>query len=456
MIDPSRLGNSEFRSEYRLKYAYTAGSMYKGIASEALVVALARAGLIGYFGTGGLALDRIDAAIDSIRSRVDDDHSYGMNLLHNVGDRELEDRTVDLFLARGIRFVEAAAYTDVAPSVVRYRLRGLTRRPDGTIHAPRFVLAKVSRPEVARAFMSAAPEGMVRELVASARLTVEEAELGRHIPVAGDICVEADSGGHTDGGVAYALMPAMLNLRDEMMTRHRYQKRIRIGAAGGIGTPEAAAAAFIMGADFITTGSINQCTVEAGTSDVVKDMLQDIDVQDTAYAPAGDMFETGAKIQVLRKGVFFPGRANKLYELYTRHNSLDEIDPHTRKQIEEKYFGRSFEEVWLETKSYYARLHPGREEPTPKQKMSLIFRWYFVHTTRLAMRGIEDGRVNYQVHCGPALGAFNRWVKGTELESWRNRHVADIAERVMNGAAAVLSRRYAAIAVPDDVPTTMA
>jgi trans-AT polyketide synthase/acyltransferase/oxidoreductase domain-containing protein len=455
MIDPSRLGDSEFRSDYGLKYAYTTGSMYKGIASEALVVAMARAGLIGYFGTGGLTLDRIDEAIAAIRSGISDGQSFGMNLLHHPGDRELEDRTVDLFLSRGIRFVESAAYTDVAPSVVSYRLRGVTRRLDGTIHVPRHVLAKVSRPEVARAFMSPAPEAMVRELVAAGRLTAEEGELGRHLPVAGDVCVEADSGGHTDGGVAYALMPAMRRLRDDMMAMHRYAKRIRIGSAGGIGTPEAAAAAFILGADFITTGSINQCTVEAGTSDAVKDMLQDMDVQDTAYAPAGDMFESGSKIQVLRKGVFFPGRANKLYELYTRYNSLDEIDPHTRKQIEDKYFGRSFEEVWSETKSHYARRLAG-SEPTPKQKMSLIFRWYFIHTSRLAMRGIEDGRVNYQVHCGPALGAFNQWVKGTPLESWRNRHVADLAERIMTGAASVLSRRFSEITLPDAVPVTTA
>lgn len=456
MIDPARLGDSDFRSEYRLKYAYTTGSMYKGIASEALVMAMARAGMIGYFGSGGLTLDRIDRAIASIRSGVAEGQSFGINLLHQPDDQELEDRTVDLFLSRGIRFVESAAYTDVAPSVVRYRLSGLTRRPDGTIHASHFVLAKVSRPEVARAFMSPAPEAMVRELVAAGRLTAEEAELGRQIPVAGEVCVEADSGGHSDGGVAYALMPAMLRLRDDMMSRHRYQKRIRIGAAGGIGTPEAAAAAFIMGADFITTGSINQCTVEAGTSDAVKDMLQDMDVQDTAYAPAGDMFESGSKIQVLRKGVFFPGRANKLYELYMRYNSLDEIDPHTRKQIEEKYFGRTFAEVWAETQSHYARRLPGAQEPTPKQKMSLIFRWYFVHTTRLAMRGIEDGRVNYQVHCGPALGAFNQSVKGTPLESWRNRYVADLAERIMAGAASVLSLRLSAMALPDAVPVTTA
>ena len=154
--------------------------------------------------------------------------------------------------------------------------------------------------------------------------------------------------------------------------------------------------------------------------------------------------------------LFFSGRGNKLYELYNRHNSLDEIDSQTRKQIEEKYFSRSFEDVWSETKSYYSRINPefDKLEPTPKQKMGLVFRWYFIHTTRLAMSGAEEDKVNYQVHCGPALGAFNQWVKGTALESWRNRHVSDIGERIMNGAAAVLTKRYAEMSLKDPPITT--
>lgn len=450
-VDPVRLGSSEFRAEYGVKYAYTAGAMYKAIASEALVVAMARAGMIGYFGTGGLKLPKIDGAIRSIKAQITGNQAFGMNLLHNIGQTDLENQTVDLFLSQSIRCIEASAYMNVTPAVVRFRLSGLTRGSEGIINTPHLVLAKVSRPEVATAFMSPAPENIVRDLVAAGRLTPQEAELGRLIPVAGDICVEADSGGHTDQGVAYALMPAMLHLRDEMMSRYSYRKKIRVGAAGGIGSPEAAAAAFIMGADFITTGSINQCTVEAGTSDSVKNMLQDMNVQDTAYAPAGDMFETGARVQVFRKGVFFPGRANKLYELYMRHNSLDEIDSQTKKQIEEKYFRRSFEDVWFETKEYYSRTNPGFEKSlSPKQKMALIFRWYFIHTTRLAMRGTEDEKVNYQVHCGPALGSFNQWVKGTELESWRNRYVSDIGERIMKGAATVLAKRYAEMVPEND------
>ena len=60
----------------------------------------------------------------------------------------------------------------------------------------------------------------------------------------------------------------------------------------------------------------------------------------------------------MKKGVFFPARANKLYDLYRRYNSLEEIDEKTRTQIQEKYFKRSFDEVYAETKAYYLKNSP--------------------------------------------------------------------------------------------------
>ena len=240
------------------------------------------------------------------------------------------------------------------------------------------------------------------------------------------------------------LMPVMLRLRDDVAREHGYRARIRVGAAGGIGTPHAVAAAFIMGADFVLTGSINQCTVESGTSDLAKDLLADINVQDTAMAPAGDMFEIGAKVQVLSKGVFFAARANRLYELYKQYDSLDQIDPKTREQLEKRYFKRTFEEIYGETKAYYAKAAPDqieRAERNPKAKMALVFRWYFVQSGRFAVKGIADAKVDFQIHCGPALGAFNQWVKGTPYEDWRNRHADDLADLLMNGAASLLEER---------------
>ncbi|RSM99142.1 [acyl-carrier-protein] S-malonyltransferase [Nonomuraea sp. WAC 01424] len=438
------LGSAEFRADYRVRHAYLAGSMFKGIASADLVIRMGRAGLMAFFGAGGLTTDEIGKALDTIENGLGPDGAYGVNLLYGFDEEGLERETVDLLLRRDVRHVEAAAYPRITAPLVRYRYSGAHRDVAGRPVAVRHVLAKVSRPEVAAAFMRPAPPNILDRLVREGALTEAEARVAAELPVSGDVCVEADSAGHTDGRSPYALMPAILRLRDEEMAAHGYAKRIRVGASGGIGAPEAAAAAFVLGADFIVTGSVNQCTPEAGTSDAVKDLLAGLDVQNTAYAPAGDMFETGAQVQVARKGTLFPARAGKLYQLYRRHGSLEEIDERTRRTIQDKFFRRSFEEVWEETRAFLAARRPGelaRAERDPKHRMALVFRWYFVHTIRLALRGEAGRQVDYQVHCGPAMGAFNRWVAGTELADWRARHVDVIADRLMEAAAGLLEAR---------------
>ena len=61
--------------------------------------------------------------------------------------------------------------------------------------------------------------------------------------MAEDITAEADSGGHTDNQPAIVLLPTMLALRNQMQAQHGYERPLRVGAAGGISTPWAAAAA---------------------------------------------------------------------------------------------------------------------------------------------------------------------------------------------------------------------
>ena len=408
-ISAEALGSREFKRDYGTKYAYVTGAMYRAIASAELVVAMGRAGLMGFFGAGGLGLGEIEQAIHQIRAGLRPDQSFGMNFLCNPERPDMEERTADLYLKHGIRNIEAAAFTQLRPSIVRFRLHGISFNERGDIEVPNRVIAKVSRPEVAAAFMQPAPEAIRKRLVDTGALSATEAELGSRIPIADDICVEADSGGHTDGGVSFALVPAMLLLRDQMMTTYGYRKRIRVGTAGGIGTPQAAAAAFVLGADFVVTGSINQCTVEAGTSHAVKDILQDINVQDTAYAPAGDMFEVGAQVQVVKKGVFFPARGNKLYELYQRYSSLDEIPADTRNQLEQRYFGRTCQQIWEDTKAHYRQVAPAKiaeVEISPKQKMASVFKWYFAHSGRVAIEGRLSEKVNFQNPLRTGAGCF--------------------------------------------------
>ncbi len=434
-ITPASLGCEEYKKNYNLKYAYVSGGMFRGVASRELVVKMGKAGLLGYFGSGGLGLDEIEKSILYIKNELPNGESYGMNLLNT----KLEKETIELFLKHEVTNIEAAAFLNITPSLVKFRLKGLKRNEDGSISAKHRIMGKLSRPEIAEMFLSPPPVRIVKKLLKENAITAEQAELAPLIPVATDICVEADSAGHTDQGAFITLIPAILQLRDEMKEKFNFQHKVSIGAAGGIGTPQSAAAAFIIGADFILTGSINQCTVEAGISSAAKDLLQSVNVQDTDYAPAGDMFEIGAKVQVVRKGVFFPARANKLYEIYRQYDALEDLDEKTRDLLQNKFFKRSFDDIYMDVKSFFSEKEIQRAEKNPKQKMAYIFRWYFAHAIQLAMQGNEEGKVDYQIFCGPSLGAFNQWVKGSDIEKWQNRHVDDIGKRLMEKTADYLN-----------------
>jgi trans-AT polyketide synthase/acyltransferase/oxidoreductase domain-containing protein len=438
----TRLGSAAFREDYGIAYSYVAGAMYRGIASKELVIRMGKARMLSYLGTAGMSLEQIAQETDAIQSALNPDQAYGMNLIHQLTEPELEMKTVALYLQKGVKNIEASAFMQMTESLVYFHASGLVEGKNGEVISQHKILAKVSRPEVAEAFMRPASEKILNRLLEDGKITDQQTSFAKQIPVSFDICVEADSGGHTDAGVAMVLLPSIQRLRDDIQKEYNFAKTIRVGLAGGIGTPQSAASAFVMGADFILTGSINQCTVEAGTSDAVKDMLEGINVQDTAYAPAGDMFEIGSKVQVLRKGVLFPARANKLYNLYNQYNSLEEIPEKTITQLEKNYFKKPISEIWEETKTFFTDSGQVKEirkaEQTPRHKMALVFRWYFAYSSRIAFDGDLDNKVNFQIHTGPSLGAFNQWVKGTELESWRNRHVEEIGLKLMESTADLL------------------
>lgn len=445
-ITPESLGSRAFREDFGVGHPCLCGAMYQGIASVALVARAARAGILAFFGAGGLPMAEVAAAIAAIRAEVPEGAPWGVNFLAHVNRPHLEDELTDLLLAHGVRTVEASAFMEVTPALVRYRAKGLEAAAGNRIAAKNRIIAKVSRPEVAAQFLAPAPERIVAKLVESGALHADEAELLRHVPMADAICVESDSGGHTDQGRPFTLIPAMVRLRDAASDRFPRFGRVYVGAGGGVGTPEAAAAVFVLGAEFIVTGSVNQCTVEAGTSDVVKDMLEGMGVNDTAYAPSGEMFELGSKVQVLKKGLFFPARAEKLVALYRQYDSLDAIDAATRAQIEERYLHCRCEQAFAELCASYPAAEIERAERMPKHKMALVFKRYFKDTSRWALAGDVAHKVDFQIHCGPALGAFNQWVAGDAMASWRQRHADAIAIRLLEETSALLNRRFSAMA----------
>lgn len=440
---PENLGNPLFQTRYQCRLSYFAGSMFRGISSVAMVVAMARAGLLSFFGSAGLDGPTVEGHIHEIQRQLGPQSPYGMCLINNINNPREEQAHAEQIVRNNLPVVEAAAFSSITPSLVYCRIKGL-RCQDGKHTFARRLIAKCSRLEIARMFLSPPPSDIVAQLLAANRITTREAELAQSIPMADDLAVEADSGGHTDQGTAFALIPAMLLLRDEMQRNHRYPREIMVGCGGGIGTPQAVAAAFMLGADFIFTGSINQCTVESGTHPRVKDLLATLSIHDTTMAVAGDMFEIGAKVQVVKRGTRFAARANRLHQLFLQYNNLEQIPAAIRKQLETRYFRRTFEQVWDEVRAYKGAKQGARiaeAEQNPRLKLILIFKWFFAHTNELARNGDEAGKDNWQIHCGPALGAFNQWSEGSHLEKWSNRHVDQIAMALMEASCQHMQKR---------------
>jgi PfaD family protein len=452
------LGDSSFGADHGVRYPCMAGAMANGIGSVEIVTAMGRRGFLGIFGAAGLPLDAVDRALTRIQAELGDRVPFGANLIHSPGEPDLEAAVVDLYQRRRVRLVEASAFLNLTPQVVRYRVSGLHRDSGGRVVAPNRIIAKVSRVEVASKFLAPPPAKYLKDLVDSGKITASEAELASSIPMAEDVTAEADSGGHTDNQPAIVLLPTMFALRDRLQGEHRYARPPRIGAAGGISTPWAAAAAFAMGAAYVVTGSVNQSCVEAGTSDIVRKMLAEAQQADIAMAPAADMFEMGVKVQVLKRGTLFAMRAAKLYDLYRAHDSLDQIAPAERATLEKTVFRAPIEAIWEETQRYFQKRDPSRIERCrndPKQKMALVFRWYLGMSSHWANSGEPARAIDYQIWCGPAMAAFNEWVRGSFLERPENRRVADVALNLLYGAAVLWRTRAASLqgaSIPPGIP----
>jgi PfaD family protein len=439
-IYPEWLGDRSFCEVHGVRFPYVAGEMANGITTTRMCIAMAEAGMVGFFGAGGLGYPRVEEAVNELVSRLGRRAPWGVNLIHSPNEAELENRVADLLIRKDVPIISASAFMGLTPAIVRCAAAGLHLDAQGRIVRKHRIFAKISRREVAIRFMSPAPADMLNALVAQNLLSRAEADLAAKIPVAEDITVEADSGGHTDNQLLVALFPTIMALRDELVVQHGYDRPIRVGAAGGLGTPGSLAAAFSMGAAYVVTGSVNQAAVEAGLSDAGKAMLAEADVADVIMAPAADMFELGVNVQVLKRGTMFGVRSAKLYEAWHSNASLEAIPAELKLKLERDILHATFDEIWAETKGFWQKRDPAevaRAEADPKHRMALVFRWYLGKASKWAIDGEASRRADYQIWSGPAMGAFNRWAAGSFLAEPKNRSVVQIALNLLEGAAVI-------------------
>lgn len=437
-IHPEWLGGPSFPSAHGTRFSYVVGEMANGIATARMVVEAGRAGCLGVFGAAGLTPAAVEPSLHEIAGALGPGAPWGANLIHSPAEPALEDAVVDLYLRHDVPCVSASAFMTLTPAVVRIACAGLATGPDGFVVRPRRMMVKVSRHEVARRFLMPAPSEILDGLVNSGGLTAAEATLAARIPLVDDVTAESDSGGHTDNRPLAALLPTLALLRDELSMDGAGPTRL--GAAGGLGTPAAVAAAYSLGASYVLTGSINQACVEAGLSELARRMLADAEIADVVMAPAADMFELGIDVQVLQRGTLFGARARRLYSLFRAHESLEALPPADRQWLVERVFRRPIEDEWAATRAFWTDRDAAqvqRAERDPRHRMALVFRSYLGQASKWAISGDPDRQGDYQIWCGPSMGAFNAWVAATFLDDVGARRVGEVALNLLEGAAQV-------------------
>jgi PfaD family protein len=152
----------------------------------------------------------------------------------------------------------------------------------------------------------------------------------------------------------------------------------------------------------------------------------------------------------------FAARARRLWDLFSRYASLDALPAAERTRLEAEVLGASIDEVWEETRVFWSRRDAGQLERAARDgrhRMALVFRWYLGSASRWAIAGTPSRRVDYQIWCGPAMGAFNTWAAGTFLDEPQNRGVVQIALNLLEGAAQITRARQlktAGLSVPPE------
>lgn len=453
------LGSASFKKRYGLDYAYLIGGMFKGISSAAMVIEAARSGMLAFYGARDVPLKILKQQLGEIKAGVPGGRCFGVSLFHNPFDIRAEEQIIDLLISEDIRCISLSGCFDVFPHILRYRIAGLYRDKEGVIKNRHKVIVKISHPAIMELFLQPPSEKQIRELLDRQLITAEQAGLARNIGggirggiregigegmgigIADDFCVTGEAAARTGQESGFTLLPALKRIKEKVCPAYPGAREVHIGYAGGIGTPEAAMTAFLLGADFILTGTINQCTLEARTGGTAKRLLQNAGVQDTGPAPSFELFETGGRIRVLKKGSFYASRSLFFAGLYSRFNSLEKIDGKTVTKLEKDYFFKSLSEVdgLIREKYHHNPEVLAKMDGKPGFKMAMFFRYYYNYCAGLAINDNQENILNYQIFCSPAMGSCNRWLTERGLESWEKRSAHKIGKMLMDETAALFS-----------------
>ena len=126
-------------------------------------------------------------------------------------------------------------------------------------------------------------------------------------------------------------------------------------------------------------------------------------------------------------------------------------------QLEKDIFRKTLEDSWGEYRTFLELAgcrNLEEVDQNEKLQMALLFRTYLSRAVRWALVGKTERRDDFQIWCGPSMGAFNAWAKGSWLEDIENRSAPEMALQFLYGAARLIRLQLLHAQGIDHTPVT--
>ncbi|MCO4784209.1 MAG: 1-acyl-sn-glycerol-3-phosphate acyltransferase [Candidatus Cloacimonetes bacterium] len=388
---PKHLGSTGFKKLFGLDYAYFVSGLPSYTHGRGMLQNLFENGMLGFFNLDGLTFNEKEESLNMLNQH---DFRFGVEIHLDDFDEEEDKKLITLLMAQNIKYLLVKSCSKISEPLIRFKSK------EGNL-----LIAKVSHPDQCVALSSGKKDVFSAFLIDGSFVSSQ------------------------DTRSILSLMPSIKSLLNE--------KNIYLGVTGDLGTPDALAAAFAMGADFVSTSSINLLSNDVSGADSYKECIKKVRFQDVSLVSSFESFESGAKTRALNFGTRFVAVSTKIGSWFFERRSIDTLEDSEVKYLEEKVFGSSITQTLLDAKAFFEFRNPSLIEAASNNSrisLAMLIRYYLEMGHLWAIEGNDNKKIDYNIKCGLDLASFNQWRQGTIFEDDQKLSVVQIALNLMMGA----------------------
>lgn len=396
---PKSLGSKAFKKLFSLDYSYIVSGLPSYTHGRGMLQNLSENGMLGFFNLDGLTFEEKEESLNTLNQH---DFNFGVEFSIDDFDEKEDDKLITLLMGQNIKYILVKGCSKITESLRRFKSS-----------KSNLLIAKVSHPDQCVSLSSESD------------------------PIFNAFLIDGSFVSNQDTRSILSLMPSIKNILS--------QKSIFLGVTGDLGTPESLAAAYAMGADFVSTCSINLLSNDVSASDSYKDSIKKVRFQDISLVSSFDGFESGAKIRALNFGTRFVAVSSKIGAWFFEKKSVETLSEGERAYLESKVFTDSLDQTVADANAFFEHRNPSLVEAASSNSricLAMLIRYYLEMGHLWAIEGDDSKKLDFNIKVGLDLASFNQWRQGTIFEDDDKLSVVQIALNLMMGAQYEIRKQF--------------